>query len=76
MLAVHSPRRKKWGRHADPSGYGSEPVPSRPGYNPKAIEALGLSPTELARRGYAVDSDVTRASIEPEDGAVSVSGNG
>ena len=44
-------------------------------FNPKAIEALGLSPTELAQRGYALDGDVTRASVEPEDGAVSVSGN-
>ena len=27
-------------------------------FNSKAIEALGLSPTELAERGYAVDSEV------------------
>ena len=45
-------------------------------FNPKAIEALGLSPTELAQRGYPLDGDVTRASIVPEGGAVSVSGNG
>jgi hypothetical protein len=45
-------------------------------FNPKAIEAVGLSPRELALRGYPLDGDVTRASIEPDDGAVSVSGNG
>ena len=28
-------------------------------FNPKAIDALGLSPTELAQRGYALDDDVT-----------------
>jgi hypothetical protein len=26
-------------------------------FNPKAIEALGLSPAELAQRGYPLDSD-------------------
>jgi len=45
-------------------------------FNPAAIEALGLSPRELALRGYPLDRDVTRASIGPEDEAASVSGNG
>jgi hypothetical protein len=27
-------------------------------YSSRAIEALGLSPTELAQRGYPVDSEV------------------
>jgi len=27
-------------------------------FNSKAIEALGLSPTELAERGYPVDSEI------------------
>lgn len=27
-------------------------------FNSKAIEALGLSPAELAQRGYPLDSDV------------------
>lgn len=27
-------------------------------FNPKAIEALGLSPTELAQRGYPLDGEV------------------
>ena len=26
-------------------------------FNPKAIEALGLNPAELAERGYPLDSD-------------------
>jgi hypothetical protein len=26
-------------------------------FNPKAIEALGLSPAELAERGYSLDND-------------------
>lgn len=33
-----------------------------------AIEALGLSPTELAQRGYPLDSEVTSPAIVPEDG--------
>ena len=45
-------------------------------FNPKAIEALGLSPTELAQRGYPLDGDVTAPRLSPEGGAVSVSGNG
>jgi hypothetical protein len=45
-------------------------------FNPKAIvEALGLSPTELAQRGYPLDGDVTSPAIVPEDGPVSVSAN-
>jgi hypothetical protein len=80
-MAVYSPRRKKRGRHADPSGYGSEPVRSRPGYrydwfNPKAIEALGLSPIELAQRGYPLDGDVIGPAIMPKDGPVSAADDG
>jgi hypothetical protein len=33
-------------------------------FNPKAIEALGLSPAELAARGYPLDSDDARPPIE------------
>ena len=29
-------------------------------FNPKAIEALGLSPAELTERGYPLDSDDAR----------------
>jgi hypothetical protein len=33
-------------------------------FNPKAIEALGVSPAELAERGYPLDSDDARPPIE------------
>jgi hypothetical protein len=29
-------------------------------FNPKAVEALGLSPAELAQRGYPLDNDDAR----------------
>lgn len=45
-------------------------------FNPKAIEVLGLSPAELAQRGYPLDSEVASPAIVPEDGPVSVSANG
>jgi hypothetical protein len=37
-------------------------------FNSRAIEALGLNPTELAQRGYRLDSEVTSLAIVPEDG--------
>jgi hypothetical protein len=45
-------------------------------FNSKAIEALGLSPTELAQRGYPLDGEVASSAIVPEDEPVSVSANG
>ena len=45
-------------------------------FNSKAIEVLGLSPTELAQRGYPLDGEVANPAIVPEDGPVSVSANG
>ena len=36
-------------------------------FNPKAIEALGLSPTELAQRGYPLDGEVAIPAVVPED---------
>ena len=45
-------------------------------FNPKAIAALGLGPTELAQRGYAIDGEVASPAIVPEDGSVNVSANG
>ena len=44
-------------------------------FNPKAIEALGLSPEELAQRGYPLDREIASPAIVPEDGLVSVSAN-
>jgi hypothetical protein len=35
-------------------------------FNPKAIEALGLSPTELAHRGYPLEGEVTSPEIMNE----------
>jgi hypothetical protein len=37
-------------------------------FNSKAIEALGLSPTELAQRGYPLDGEVASPVIVPEGG--------
>jgi hypothetical protein len=45
-------------------------------FNSKAIEALGLSPTELAQRGYPLDGEVASSAIVPADEPVSVSANG
>ena len=45
-------------------------------FNPKAVEALGLSPTELAQRGYPLDGDVISPAIVPEDGPVSAADDG
>jgi hypothetical protein len=36
-----------------------DPATGRIVFNSKAIEALGLSPDELAERGYPLDSRVT-----------------
>ena len=76
------------GGHADPNGYGSKPVRSRPDYrstsfNLKAIESLGLGPTELAQRGYAIDEAEQEIGVRcfavpvpqaPTPTAISVSG--
>ena len=35
-------------------------------FNPKAIEALGLNPAELAERGYPLDSDDARPATSIE----------
>jgi hypothetical protein len=36
-------------------------------FNSKAIEALGLSPAELAQRGYQLNGQVTSPGIVPQD---------
>ena len=45
-------------------------------FNSKAIEVLGLSPTELEQRGYPLDVEVASPAIVPKDGPVSASANG
>jgi len=45
-------------------------------FNSKAIEALGLQPTELAQRGYPLDGEVASPAIVPVDGPVSTADNG
>ena len=71
-MAVHSSRVRKWGAmqiqaDTEVSLFVRDRATGRLLFNPKAIKALGLSPTELALRGYPLDDDVTGASIEPED---------
>jgi hypothetical protein len=41
----------------------------------EAIEALGISPTELAQRGYPLDGEVASPVIVPEDQRPSASAN-
>ena len=36
-------------------------------FNRRAIEAFGLSPTEVERRGYPLEEEVTSPAIVPED---------
>lgn len=45
-------------------------------YNSKAIEALGLKPTELAQRGYPLDGQIASQAIVPADGPVSTADYG
>jgi hypothetical protein len=45
-------------------------------FNPKAVAALGLGPTVLAQRGYAIDGNVASPAIVPEDESVKLSANG
>jgi hypothetical protein len=45
-------------------------------FNSKAIEALGLSPMDLAQRGYPVDGGVACPAIAPEEQPPSSSANG
>jgi len=80
-MAVHSSRVRKWGAmqiqaDTEVSLFVRDRATGRLLFNPKAIDALGLSPTELAQRGYALDGDVTSDPNVPEDGPVSVSANG
>lgn len=49
-----------------------DPATGRYGFNSKAIEALGLSPAELARRGYWLDVQVTSPPIVPADGRANI----
>jgi hypothetical protein len=41
-------------------------------FNSRAIEVLGLSPTQLAQRGYPLDGEVASSATVPEDEPVSV----
>ena len=61
---------------ADVSLFVRDRVTGRLVFNPKAIEALGFSPTESAQRGYPLAGEVASPAIVPEDGPVSVSANG
>jgi PAS domain-containing protein len=41
-------------------------------FNSKAIEALGLSPVELAQRGYPLERPTPRPAVELEDKPVTL----
>ena len=45
-------------------------------FNSKAIQALGISPVELAQRGYPLDRQVTSPAIVPADGPANTADNG
>ncbi|MEJ2378493.1 MAG: hypothetical protein P8Y71_24945 [Pseudolabrys sp.] len=36
-------------------------------FNSKALEALGLSPAELAERGYPLEAEIDNPAIVPKD---------
>ena len=52
---------------AEVSLFVRDPATGRLVFNSRAIEALGLSPTELAQRGYPLDGEVASSAIVPED---------
>jgi hypothetical protein len=53
--------------NAELSLFVRDPATGRLVFNSKAIEALGLSPTELAQRGYPLDCGVASPAIVPEE---------
>ena len=61
---------------AEVSLFVRDPATGRLVFNSKAIEVLGLSPMELAQRGYPLDGEVANPAIIREDEQVSVSANG
>ena len=80
-MAVHSPGRKNGGDmqievDAEVSLFVRDPATGRFVFNSKAIEALGLSPTELAQRGYPLDCGVASPATVPEEQPRSPFANG
>ena len=78
-MAVHRAHRKKWDAmqiEAEVSLFVRDRATGRLVFNSKAIEALGLSPTELAQRGYPLDGEVASPVIVPEDQPPSAAANG
>ena len=80
-MAVHKLDARDWGRYADRTGYGSEPVRSRPGYRTTGFQSEGhrsswLQPYELAQQGYPLDGDVTSPATVADCGPVSSADNG
>ena len=61
---------------AEVSLFVRDPATGRLVFNSKAIEALGLSPTELAQRGYPLNGQVVSPVTVPEDQPPSPSANG
>ena len=61
---------------AEVSLFVRDPATGRLVFNSKAIEALGLSPTELAQRGYPLDCGVASPATVPEEQPPSPSANG
>lgn len=49
-----------------------DPETGRLVFNSKAIEALGLSPAELAHRGYPLERPIPCPAVELEDKPVTV----
>ena len=79
-MAVHSVAARNGGSmqiqaDREVSLFVRDRVTGRLVFNPKAIEAIGLSPTKLAQRGYSLDGEVASPAIVPED-AVNISANG
>ena len=53
-----------------------DPTTGRIVFNAKAIQALGLSPAEVAERGYPLDDQIASPATVPNDGPLNDSANG
>jgi hypothetical protein len=71
-MAVHSPCLKDGDAmqieaDAEVSLFVRDRATGRLVFNSRAIEALGLSPAELAQRGYPLDREIHSPAIMPDD---------
>ena len=80
-MAIHSPEGKRgsvvrFEADSEMNLFVRDPSTGRLVFNSKAIEALGLSPVEVRRRGYLLDGEITSPATVPEDQPPNVVANG